>query len=110
MKLFAGDGTEEGYVLSAMKRLRLRFQRFLRLMTELSFGLNVINGVLILGMLGPAIWLWSKGVGERRRGRRGLGADDPAQRDVGLDHVGDDPAVRACRGDPRGAALGRGAA
>ena len=61
IKLFADDGTEEGYVLSAMKRLRLRYQRFLRLMTELSFGLNIINGVLILGMLGPAIWLWSKG-------------------------------------------------
>jgi len=62
IKLFADDGTEEGYILSAMKRLRLRFQRFLRLMTELSFGLNIINGVLILGMLIPAIWLWSKGL------------------------------------------------
>ncbi|MGB0157386.1 MAG: ABC transporter ATP-binding protein [Thalassovita mediterranea] len=62
IKLFADEGTEERYVLSAMRRLRLRFQRFLRLMTELSFGLNVINGVLILGMLSPAIWLWSRGV------------------------------------------------
>ncbi|SFA87046.1 ATP-binding cassette, subfamily B, multidrug efflux pump [Poseidonocella pacifica] len=61
IKLFAGDGAEEGYVLSAMKRLRLRFQRFLRLMTELSFGLNVINGILITGMMGPAIWMWSRG-------------------------------------------------
>ncbi|CUH82983.1 ABC transporter ATP-binding protein [Thalassovita mediterranea] len=62
IKLFADEGTEERYVLSAMRRLRLRFQRFLRLMTELSFGLNVINSVLILGMLSPAIWLWSRGV------------------------------------------------
>ncbi|MCG7573475.1 ABC transporter ATP-binding protein/permease [Phaeobacter sp. CNT1-3] len=62
IKLFADEGTEERYVLSAMRRLRLRFQRFLRLMTELSFGLNVINGVLILGMLSPAIWLWSRGM------------------------------------------------
>ncbi|CUH66049.1 Putative multidrug export ATP-binding/permease protein [Thalassovita gelatinovora] len=61
IKLFADEGTEEGYVLSAMKRLRLRFQRFLRLMTELSFGLNVVNGVLILGMMTPAIWLWMRG-------------------------------------------------
>ncbi len=61
VKLFADAGTEERYVLSAMKRLRLRFQRFLRLMTELSFGLNVVNGVLILGMMTPAIWLWSRG-------------------------------------------------
>ena len=62
IKLFADEGTEERYVLSAMRRLRLRFQRFLRLMTELSFGLNVINGVLILGMMSPAVWLWSNGV------------------------------------------------
>jgi len=61
IKLFADEGTEETYVLSAMKRLRLRVQRFLRLMTELSFGLNIINGVLILGMMIPAIWLWSVG-------------------------------------------------
>lgn len=61
IKLFADEGTEEGYVLSAMKRLRLRYQRFLRLMTELSFGLNIINGVLILSMMIPAIWLWSRG-------------------------------------------------
>lgn len=61
IKLFADEGTEENYVLSAMKRLRLRVQRFLRLMTELSFGLNIINGILILGMMAPAVWLWSKG-------------------------------------------------
>nr|WP_309502066.1 ABC transporter ATP-binding protein [uncultured Roseovarius sp.] len=61
IKLFADDETEERYVLSAMRRLRLRFQRFLRLMTELSLGLNIINGLLIVGMLTPAIWLWSKG-------------------------------------------------
>ncbi|RKF16439.1 ABC transporter ATP-binding protein [Roseovarius spongiae] len=61
IKLFADEGTEERYVLSAMRRLRLRFQRFLRLMTELSLGLNLINGVLIVGMLAPAIWLWSRG-------------------------------------------------
>jgi len=61
IKLFAEDGTEERYVQSAMRRLRLRFQRFLRLMTELGFGLNIINGVLIIGVLGPAIWLWSQG-------------------------------------------------
>lgn len=62
VKLFATGADEEAYVLSAMRRLRLRLQRFLRLMTELSLGLNLINGLLITGVLGPAIWLWSKGV------------------------------------------------
>lgn len=62
VKLFATGTDEEAYVLSAMRRLRLRFQRFLRLMTELSLGLNLINGLLITGVLGPAIWLWSHGL------------------------------------------------
>ncbi|MFD1160514.1 ABC transporter ATP-binding protein [Roseovarius aestuarii] len=62
IKLFADEGTEERYVLSAMRRLRLRFQRFLRLMTELGFALYLINGALFLFMLGPAIWLWSRGL------------------------------------------------
>jgi len=61
VKLFAAGDGEERYVLSAMRRLRLRFQRFLRLMTEMTLGLNIINGLLITGMLGPAIWLWSRG-------------------------------------------------
>ena len=61
VKLFAQDGREEEYARSAMRRLRLRFQRFTRLMTELSFVLNVINSILIIGVLGMAVWLWSHG-------------------------------------------------
>jgi len=62
VKLFAQSDREEAYVLSAMRRLRLRLQRFLRLMTELSFGLNALNGLLIVGVVGSAVWLWSVGV------------------------------------------------
>ncbi len=62
VKLFAQGQGEERYVLFAMRRLRLRFMRFLRLMTELSFGLNILNGLLITGVLGPALWLWTQGV------------------------------------------------
>ncbi len=61
VKLFANGASEERYALSAMRRLRLRYQRFLRLMTEMSFGLNIINGILIVGVVGPAIWLWIGG-------------------------------------------------
>lgn len=61
VKLFAHGAREENYALSAMRRLRLRMQRFLRLMTELSFGLNLINGMLMVGVLGSAIWLWTRG-------------------------------------------------
>ena len=61
VKLFASGAREEAYVLSAMRRLRLRFQRFLRLMTELSLVLNAINGLLIVGVVGAAVWLWTLG-------------------------------------------------
>ncbi|MCP5087533.1 MAG: ABC transporter ATP-binding protein [Rhodobacteraceae bacterium] len=59
VKLFAHGESEEKYALSAMRRLRLRFQRFARLMTEMSLGLNVLNGFLIIGVVGPAVWLWA---------------------------------------------------
>ncbi len=62
VKLFAHGAREEAYALSALKRLRLRFQRFLRLMTELSFGLNILSGILMTGVLGPAVWLWMNGL------------------------------------------------
>ncbi|MEJ6396132.1 ABC transporter ATP-binding protein [Gymnodinialimonas sp. 2305UL16-5] len=62
VKLFSHGDREEAYALSAMRRLRLRFQRFLRLMTELAFGLNAINGMLMVGVIGPAIWLWTQDI------------------------------------------------
>ncbi|MEE9454399.1 MAG: ABC transporter ATP-binding protein [Paracoccaceae bacterium] len=61
VKLFAGDKREEDYVLGAMKRHRIRFQKFLRLMTRLTFSLATMNGFLMVGVIGPAIWLWTKG-------------------------------------------------
>ena len=61
VKLFSSGPQEETYVLSALRRLRLRFQRFLRLMTELSLGLNLINGFLFVAVNGVAISLWTDG-------------------------------------------------
>ena len=60
VKLFASGADEERYVLSAMRRLRLRWQRFLRLMTELDLGLNLINGFLFVAVNGVAIALWTR--------------------------------------------------
>ena len=61
VKLFSNGEQEEAFVLNALKRLRLRFHRFLRLMTELSFALNVINAILFVGVIGAAVWLWTNG-------------------------------------------------
>jgi ATP-binding cassette subfamily B multidrug efflux pump len=61
VKLFADSGREEAFALQALKRHRLTFRRFLRLMTEQSFVLNVMNGVLILSVMTPAVLLWRAG-------------------------------------------------
>jgi len=61
VKLFSDGPTEEAYVLSAMRRQRLRFQRFLRLMTEMDFILNLLNGFLFVGVNGTAIYFWANG-------------------------------------------------
>ncbi|MEJ2000843.1 MAG: ABC transporter ATP-binding protein [Maritimibacter sp.] len=60
VKLFSQGAREEDYVLSAMRRALLRFRRVLRLITELAFGQNILNGLLFIGLIGPSIWLWSE--------------------------------------------------
>ncbi|WP_027260066.1 ABC transporter ATP-binding protein [Leisingera aquimarina] len=61
VKLFAQNQQEQVYALSSLRRLRARYQRFLRMMTTLAFGSIAINGVLILIVVAPAIWLWMRG-------------------------------------------------
>ncbi|MEM9198674.1 MAG: ABC transporter ATP-binding protein [Pseudomonadota bacterium] len=62
VKLFAHGAREEHYALSAIKRMRLRFLKFLRLMTTMSAGLATLNGFLIVGVVGPGVWLWHSGL------------------------------------------------
>ena len=59
VKLFADTEREEAYAKFAMRRHRVRFHRFLRLMTELSLWSNVLNGFLIVAVMGPAVWFWT---------------------------------------------------
>ena len=62
VKLFAEEGQEEQFVLSAMRRTRVRWQRFLRLATEMHMVQSTINGLLIVGVLGTAVYLWTHGI------------------------------------------------
>lgn len=62
VKLFARDVEEQRYALFALRRLQIGYQRFLRMMTQLAFGNIAVNGVLILIVVGPAIWLWTQGI------------------------------------------------
>ena len=50
---------EENQALQYTCRL-LRFQRFLRLMTELSLGLTAINGLLLVGVLVFGMHRWEQ--------------------------------------------------
>ncbi|MFN3614575.1 MAG: ABC transporter ATP-binding protein [Rubrimonas sp.] len=61
VKLFAHAAREEAYALSALKRLRVRFARLLRLMTIMTAGIALVNGVVIVAVVGSAIWLWAGG-------------------------------------------------
>jgi ATP-binding cassette, subfamily B, multidrug efflux pump len=61
VKLFAHGSREETYAGRAMRRHLLRERKMMRLMTAMSVGLALLNGVLIVAVVGPAVWLWSVG-------------------------------------------------
>jgi ATP-binding cassette subfamily B multidrug efflux pump len=61
VKLFAHAAREEAYALAAIKRLRVRFARLLRLMTVMTAGIAVLNGLVIVVVVGSAVWLWAGG-------------------------------------------------
>ncbi|WP_253913390.1 ABC transporter ATP-binding protein [Pseudoruegeria sp. HB172150] len=61
VKLFADTSTEQDHFLPEMRLLRHRAQRFRREMTDLSLGMNLLNGAMIAGVVGPAVWLWMQG-------------------------------------------------
>ena len=59
VKLFGNARHEKEYALSSLKRLRNSAKEFRRLMTSLAFGINALNGVMIMAVVGPAVWLWT---------------------------------------------------
>lgn len=61
VKLFAHADAEEKYAHEAMEEFRLTFARELRLYTWLTISLAALSTLLISGVIGYAIWLWSLG-------------------------------------------------
>lgn len=59
VKLNFDDHAKYQHSLSKLRRLRLKAQEFRREMTSLSLGMNILNGAMIAGVVGPAIWLWT---------------------------------------------------
>jgi ATP-binding cassette subfamily B multidrug efflux pump len=61
VKLFAHTRSEEAYAGEAIEHARVTFARQMRVITFMEFGLTVINGFLIVAVIGYAIVLWSEG-------------------------------------------------
>ena len=59
VKLFADVGQEEDYARTAMEDFRWTFARELRLYTWLTISLACLSTVLIGGVIGYAVWLWT---------------------------------------------------
>jgi ATP-binding cassette subfamily B multidrug efflux pump len=61
VKLFAHEGTELTYARDAIEETRRTFAAEMRLFTIMDVALVVLNGLLIVGVVGWAIALWAGG-------------------------------------------------
>jgi len=61
VKLFAQDSHELDYAKDAIENTRRTFQTEMRIYTIMDVALVTLNGLLILGVVGWAIWLWMQG-------------------------------------------------
>jgi ATP-binding cassette subfamily B multidrug efflux pump len=61
LKLFAHNRREELYAQQAMAEQTGKAQMAARLVTGMGFTIAILNGILIAGTPGLALWLWSQG-------------------------------------------------
>ncbi|MEW5421283.1 ABC transporter ATP-binding protein [Amorphus sp. 3PC139-8] len=61
VKLFAHAEREDDYAREAIEDHTAKFQVMMRRITGMNLALVIINGLLIAGTLGTALWLWSAG-------------------------------------------------
>ena len=59
VKLFAHQGSELDYAKEAIETARNAFQREMRIVTKMDIALTTLNGLMILGVAGLAMWLWT---------------------------------------------------
>jgi ATP-binding cassette, subfamily B, multidrug efflux pump len=62
VKLFAHAEREDGYARAALQEQMGKWQASLRVQTAMELVLYALNGILIAGASGVAIWLWSQEV------------------------------------------------
>ncbi|EPX77473.1 ABC transporter ATP-binding protein [Litoreibacter arenae] len=61
VKLFAHHEGEVAFAKDAIEKTRQTFAREMRIFTIMDVMLVTLNGLLIVGVVGWAIWLWSQG-------------------------------------------------
>ncbi|TDE37024.1 ABC transporter ATP-binding protein [Antarcticimicrobium sediminis] len=61
VKMFAHDDRELNYAKDAIEESRRTFQAEMRIFTIMDATLVMLNGLLIVGVVGWAIWLWMQG-------------------------------------------------
>ncbi|WP_135450573.1 ABC transporter ATP-binding protein [Tabrizicola caldifontis] len=61
VKLFANQDQELDYAKEAIERARKTFQTEMRIVTRMDMALTFLNGLLILGVGGLAVWFWVQG-------------------------------------------------
>jgi ATP-binding cassette subfamily B multidrug efflux pump len=61
VKLFAHQDAELNYAKEAIEKSRRTFQTEMRIVTKMDIALTFINGLMILGVGGLALWFWVQG-------------------------------------------------
>ena len=61
VKMFAHHDREIEYAREAIEKTRTTFQKEMRIFTTMDIALVVLNGLLIVAVVGWAIWLWIGG-------------------------------------------------
>ena len=61
VKLFATQDQELDYAKEAIERARQTFQTEMRIVTRMDMALTFLNGLMILGVGGLAVWFWVDG-------------------------------------------------
>ncbi|WP_128255023.1 ABC transporter ATP-binding protein [Falsirhodobacter deserti] len=61
VKLFAHDDREEAHAREAIEKARQAFAYEMRIVSRMDISLTVINGVMIVGVIGWAVLLWHQG-------------------------------------------------
>ena len=61
VKLFASQDQELGYAREAIDKARTTFQTEMRIVTAMDVALTFLNGLMILGVGGLALWFWVQG-------------------------------------------------